>query len=179
MIAFWALLSLALASQVSVSHTTVLLAEDLVGGQSTDGDVNKRWTLQAKPRWGPNGSGMFIVMGAGCGTCGYTTVYSAWGYLPHHPDNAMKAQIGPIAVNTKASFLKASAHTFASMEDDLHVAATGDWGADPCGWRIGVVQAKSKKDGLEELKTVLNCAEWFANNEQDNFMWDVKTGKGK
>jgi len=176
MIAFWALLSLALASQVSVSHTTVLLAEDLVAGQSTDGDVNKRWTIQPKPRWGPNGSGMFIVMGTGCGTCGFTIFYSAWDYLPHHPDNAMKAQIGPIKANTQATLLKASAHTFVSTEHDLHVAASGDWS---CPWRFAVVQAMSKEDGLEELKTALNCPEWFANNERDNFMWSPETGKGK
>jgi len=178
MLAIWALPFLAVASQASVHRTTVLLAEDLLSGQSIDGDVNQRWTLQPKPRWGPDGRGMFIIIGTGCGTCGFATLWGAWAYLPHHPANDMKAQIGPIQANTEATFLKASAHTFASMEDELHLAAAGDWTCDD--WRIAVVQAHDKKEGEEALKTALGCREWFVKNEMDNgFMFNPATGKGK
>jgi len=183
MLAIWALPLLALASQASV-QATVLLSEDLTTKPTDVGDDEyKRWTLSAVERFGPNGSGMFIVMGAGCGKCGYVDFWGAWGFPPQDPQHDMKITGIMAKVNQRADLLRASAHTFASMEDDLNIAATGDWGTEGgyCGWRFAVVQAKSKQLGLEALKTALGCPEWFADNEANDqqFNWNVATGKGK
>jgi len=178
MIAVWALLSIAVASQASSGpRTTVLLAET-VKTRSAGWEKYQRWTFQGKKRFDPNGHGMYMIMGTGCGTCGSTVLYSAWGYLPMDKDHGMKSQT-VMEVNPKTT-IDYWRQTLVSDHKKLHIAVGGNW--LDCNWRVGVVQAKNIEEGRDALRTALNCTEWFETNNEDetlhnsNFEWESMNG---